>query len=96
MTPDQLEEVLKRAMSQVLDSRDRIDHGTHKQDHDWIECKRARERVWNERFELAQKSAVGFITLGVLGLVVKFFAFIGGLVIAYFTIRNGEPPTGGP
>jgi preprotein translocase subunit Sss1 len=95
LTSEQLEHIVQRAIGAALDQRDRIDHETHKLDHEWVKMQRAREKTWNDNIELAKKSAIGFLTVGAISLLIKGFAFIGGLVLAYISARGGTPPTGG-
>lgn len=95
MNEEQIERIVKVALGQALDERDRIDHESHRADHAWVTMQREREKKWNENVELAKKSAIGFLTIGLLTLLIKSTAFIGGLVLAAFSAARGQPPTGG-
>lgn len=96
MNEEQLQRIVKNALDNALDQRDRIDHESHRADHEWVKLQREREKRWNDNVELAKKSAIGFLTIGILTLLIKGTAFIGGLVLAAFGAARGEPPaTGG-
>lgn len=96
MGDNDMQQLVERAITAALDKRDRIDHETHRADHAWVSLQREREKRWNDNVELAKKSAIGFLTIGVLTLLIKGAAFIGGLVLAAFGAVRGEPPaTGG-
>jgi len=60
---------LKRALSEVLDERDRVDAKTHRLHHDWIgeqlECDRRRRQMF---LAVAQRVA-GWAIIGVLGWI---------------------------
>lgn len=82
------EEKLKEIMNSVLDERDRIDHETHKDHHEWLKRKMEQEARFRDRLETFKKSAIGAVAVAVIGATIKGLAFIGGVVLA--TAQNGS------
>lgn len=84
-----LRALMREAIADVLDSRDRIDRETHHDDHDWIRLQREREKKWNDMMEKVRLSVIGAVTVAIIAGFVKFLSIIGALVVAGFTAKHG-------
>jgi hypothetical protein len=82
LSEEQLQDLVKRAVSETLDQRDRIDHERHKDDHEWITLQREKCRKREARWEKFRASMVGAIAVAVVGGTIKFLVYIGELVLA--------------
>lgn len=88
---EELKELVKSAVNAARDSRDRIDAQTHRDDHLWVEEQRKREKQWNDLIEKVKLTAVGAITVAIIGGLVKGLSFIGAIVLAAMTAKTGGP-----
>lgn len=94
MNEEELQRVVTAAVNAALDSRDRIDAQTHRDDHLWIEEQRRREKKWDDMIEKVRLTIIGAITLAIIGGVIKGLAFIGALVMAALSAKTGGGANG--
>lgn len=91
LSEEEMKKLVQSAVNAALDSRDRIDAETHRDDHLWVEEQRRREKKWNDFVEKVKLTAVGAITVAIIGGVVKGLSFIGAIVLAAMTAKTGGP-----
>lgn len=90
----ELQQIVTAAVNAALDSRDRIDAQTHRDDHAWIEEQRRREKKWNDMIEKIKLTVVGAITVAIIGGILKGLAFIGAIVMAAMSAKTGGGTNG--
>ena len=82
MNDEQSVSIIKKAVNEVLDERDAIDHETHKAHHEAVERWIVRQDRKDELFTKAINSAVGVIILGMF----SGLAWIGKIVLEHLHI----------
>lgn len=82
---EKMKEELKSALNEVLNERDRLDHETHKNHHDWITHQMDNDAKRKERMDTFRKtfrkSLIGALTVAAVGGAIKLLAAIGGVVL---------------
>jgi hypothetical protein len=94
MNQEELQRVVTVAVNAALDSRDRIDAQTHRDDHAWVEEQRRREKKWDDVIEKVKLTVVGAITVAIIGGILKGLAFIGAVVLAALSAKTGGGANG--
>lgn len=79
---------VKRAVNEVLDERDALDHETHKAHHEAVAKYIEKQVRRDELFEKASNSFVGAAVVSLVGAITWCLSGLGKMVIAYFDRIN--------